>query len=236
VVVRAFGASDSAVRTAEQTQIGLFYIEGGLTLANRLARQLVAQERVETNRAAASKQLLAHARLFAALNISLADANIRTWRVKYREHFWRPYTAITFFYPGTNWTPLGQTPCHPEFYAGHGGVTPAGITAIQNYLGSDAIDVTTSSTSLPGVTRYYTSLSQIIEDVNSARVYTGFHYRSTMVRSNTLGIAVANWVNDNMMTVLPESPLRPDDTDNDGHYGGIPVQESYDLNNLENED
>jgi hypothetical protein len=47
-------------------------------------------------------------------------------------------------------------------------------------------------------------LSQIIEDVNSARVYTGFHYRSTMVRSNTLGIAVANWVNDNMMTVLPD--------------------------------
>jgi hypothetical protein len=234
--VRAYGASDSTVRTAEQTQIGLFYIEGGLTLANRLARQLVAQERVETNRAAASKQLLAHARLFAALNISLADANIRTWRVKYREHFWRPYTAINFFYPGTNWTPLGQTPCHPEFYAGHGGVTPAGITAIQNYLGSDAIDVTTSSTSLPGVTRYYTSLSQIIEDVNSARVYTGFHYRSTMVRSNTLGIAVANWVNDNMMTVLPESPGGPDDEDNDGNYRGIAVQENYDLDNLKNED
>jgi hypothetical protein len=115
-------------------------------------------------------------------------------------------------------------------------VTPAGITAIQNYLGSDAIDVTTSSTSLPGVTRYYTSLRQIIEDVNSARVYTGFHYRSTMVRSNTLGIAVANWVNDNMMTVLSESPLRPYYDDNDGHYAGIPVQESYDLNNLENED
>ena len=234
--VRAYGASDSTVRTAEQTQIGLFYIEGGLTLANRLARQLVAQERVETNRAAASKQLLAHARLFAALNISLADANIRTWRVKYREHFWRPYTAINFFYPGTNWTPLGQTPCHPEFYAGHGGVTPAGITAIQNYLGSDAIDVTTSSTSLPGITRYYTSLSQIIQDVNSARVYTGFHYRSTMVRSNTLGIAVANWVNDNMMAVRPERPRGRDDEDNDGNYGGIPVQENYDLNNLENED
>jgi hypothetical protein len=234
--VRAYGASNSTVRTPEQTQIGLFYIEGGLTLANRLARQLVAQEPVETNRAAASKQLLAHARLFAALNISLADANIRTWRVKYREHFWRPYTAINFYYPETNWTPLGQTPCHPEFYAGHGGVTPAGITAIQNYLGSDTIDVTTTSTSLPGVTRHYTSLNQIIEDVNSARVYTGFHYRSTMVRSNTLGIAVANWVNDNMMTVLPESAVGPDDADNDGHYRGISVHESYDLNNLRDED
>ena len=115
-------------------------------------------------------------------------------------------------------------------------VTPAGITAIQNYFGSDAIDVTTSSTSLPGVSRHYTSLNQIIQDVNAARVYTGFHYRSTMVRSNTLGIAVANWVNDNMMTVLPESPGGPDDADNDGNYVGISVQESYDLNNVENED
>jgi Histidine kinase len=57
--------------------------------------------------------------------------------------------------------------------------------------------------------RYYTSLDQIIEDVNVARIYTGFHYRSTLLRSNTPGIAVANWVNDNMMTVLPESPSVP---------------------------
>jgi hypothetical protein len=234
--VRAYGASDSTVRTGEQTQIALFYLEASMPLVNRLARQLVAQEPVETNRAAASKQLLAHARLFAAVNISQADTYIRTWRVKYREHFWRPYTAINFLYPGTNWTPIRQTPCHPEFYAGHGTVTPAGITAIQIYRGSDTIDVTTTSTTLPDVSRHYTSLNQIIEDVNVARIYAGFHFRSTLVRSNTLGIAVANWVNDNMMTVLPESPLSPDDEDNDGNYRGISVQEGYDLNDLENED
>jgi hypothetical protein len=96
--------------------------------------------------------------------------------------------------------------------------------------------VTTTSTSLPGATRHYTSLNQIIQDVNGARVYTGFHYRSTMVRSNILGIAIANWVNDNMMTVLPESPVGLDDEDNDGTYVGISVQENYDLNNFENED
>jgi hypothetical protein len=215
--VRAYGASDSTVRSAGQLEIGLFYIEASMTSMNRLARQLVAQEPVETNRAAASKQLLAHARLFAALNIAQADTYIRTWRVKYREHFWRPYTAINFLYPGTNWTPARQTPCHPEFYSAHGTVTPAAITAIQNYRGSDTIDVTITSTSLPGATRHYTSLNQIIEDVDVARIYTGFHYRSTMVRSNPLGIAVANWVNDNMMTVLPESPVDPDDNDNDGN-------------------
>jgi hypothetical protein len=75
------------------------------------------------------------------------------------------------------------------------------------------------STSLPGATRYYTSLSQIVDDVNVARIYTGFHYRSTLVRSNTLGIAAANWVNDNMMKVLPETPVGPDDHDNDGAKG-----------------
>jgi hypothetical protein len=209
--VREYGASDSTVRTAEQLEIGLFYIEPSVPIVNRLARQLIAQEPIEINRAAASKQLLAHARLFAALNIAQADTYIRTWRVKYREHFWRPYTAINFLYPGTNWTPVRQTPCHPEFYAAHGTLTPAGITAIQNYRGTDAIDVTVTSTSLPGPTRHYTSFNQMIEDVNLARIYTGFHYRSTLVRSNSLGIAVANWVNDNMMTVLPESPGGLDD-------------------------
>jgi hypothetical protein len=53
--------------------------------------------------------------------------------------------------------------------------------------------------------------------VNLARIYAGFHYRSTLVRSNTLGIAVANWVNDNMMTVLHEHRHGPDDKDYDGH-------------------
>jgi hypothetical protein len=233
--VRVYGASNSTVRTPDQTEIGLYYIEGSMTLVNRLARQLVAQEPVETSRAAASKQVLAHARLFAAINIAQADTYIRTWRVKYREHWWRPYTAINALYPGTNWSPLRQTPCHPEFYAAHGSVTPAGLIAVQNYLGSDTIDVDTTSTSLPSVSRHYTSLNQIKEDVNLARIYAGFHYRSTLVRSNTLAIAVADWVNDNMMTVLPSSPRGRDHEDNDGHYVGISVQERYDLNSLENE-
>jgi hypothetical protein len=58
---------------------------------------------------------------------------------------------------------------------------------------------------------------QIIEDVNVARIYAGFHYRSTLVRSNTLGIAVANGVDDNMMTALAESSFSRDDKDDDGN-------------------
>jgi hypothetical protein len=234
--VRAYGASNSTVRTPEQTQVALYYIEGALTGVNRLARQIVAQEPVETNRAARSKQVLAHARLFAAINLGIGDSYIRTWRVKYREHFWRPYTAINSYFPGSNWMPLRQTPCHPEFYAGHGALTPTGLAAIRHYLGTDSIDVNTTSISLPGVSLHYTAISQIIEDLTNARVWSGFHYRTTMVRSNTLAFAIADWIEANMMTVLPESPHDPDDKDNDGYYLGISVQEQHDLNNVENED
>jgi len=233
--VRAYGAADSTVRTAGQLETGIFYLEPSLTSMNRLARQLVVQEPIETNRAAASKQLLAHARLLEALNIAQADTYIQTCLVKYREHFWRPYTAINFIYPGTNWTPARQTPCHPEFYAAHGTLTPAGISAIQNYLGSDAVDVTVSSTTLPNATRHYASLNQIIEDVNAARIYTGFHYRSTLVRSNTLGIAVATWVNEHMMIALDQRTVEADEEDSDGNYVGLPVLERYDLDRLDEE-
>ena len=215
IETRDYGSATSTVRTANQTEIALFYIEGAVTGANRLARTLIAQEPVQPQRHAAAKQLLAHARLFAAVNIAQADTYIRTWRSKYRNVFWRPYTAIRATFPVfSTWTPLRQTPCHPEFFAAHGTVTPAGITALQNYFG-DAVNVDVTSTSLAGVTRHYNSLEQIIQAVNGARIWAGFHYRSTLVRSNVLGRSVANWVNVNLMRPLDH--YDDEGEDNDGH-------------------
>ena len=225
---RDYGRSDSTIRTADQTNQGLFFIEGAATAVNRLARSLVAQEPVATNRAHAAKQLLAHARLFAAINISQADTYVRTWRSKYGNNFWRPYTAVRAVFGDNTWAPLRQTPCHPEFFAAHGTLSPAGITALQNHFG-DAVDVDATSTSLVGVTRHYTSLDQYIEDVNLARIYAGFHYRQTLQRSNVLGRAVANWVNEHLML-----PLHDDD--DEGHCQGQPVHDDSDGSHNESED
>ena len=211
---RDYGRSDSTIRTAEQTNQGLFFIEGAMTAVNRLARSLIAEEPVKTNRAQAAKQLLAHARLFAAINISQADTYVRTWRSKYGNNFWRPYTAVRAVSGDNTWAPLRQTPCHPEFFAGHGTLSPAGVTALQSYFG-DAVDVDATSTSLVGVTRHYTSLDQYIEDVNLARIYAGFHYRHTLQQSNVLGRAVANWVNDHMMVPVDDDDDE-DDCDSEG--------------------
>src|SRR5262249_56106574 len=63
------------------------------------------------------------ARLFALLNMSLANAYIVNWDAKYFYKFWRPVTAIrngdqdgndaTQRDPG--WTSLIPTPLHPEY-------------------------------------------------------------------------------------------------------------------------
>ena len=68
-----------------------------------------------------------------------------------------------------------------------------------------------------------------------ARIYAGFHYRSSLQQSNVLGRAVANWVNDHLMV-----PLDDDEDDgeggSDGHYEGQPVHDEYDGSNNESED
>ena len=63
------------------------------------------------------------ARLFALLNMGLANNYIVNWDAKYTYNFWRPVTAIrngemdgndaTERDPG--WTPMNVTPLHPEY-------------------------------------------------------------------------------------------------------------------------
>src|SRR5262249_59916046 len=63
------------------------------------------------------------ARLFALLNMSLANAYIANWDAKYFYKFWRPVTAIRNGDQDGNdaterdagWTSLIPTPLHPEY-------------------------------------------------------------------------------------------------------------------------
>ena len=63
------------------------------------------------------------ARLFALLNMSLANAYIVNWDAKYTYNFWRPVTAIRNGDQDGNdaterdagWTSFNPTPMHPEY-------------------------------------------------------------------------------------------------------------------------
>ena len=138
-------------------------------------------------------------RLLAHVNLALADAAIGCWEAKYVYDFWRPITAIplggTDGNPATaadpTWVPLIGTPGFPEYPSGHSCVSGAAGRILTHYFGDTA--VTVGSNTLPGVTRQFPSLTAALEEVKSARVFAGIHFRTACDDGQALGIGVADY-------------------------------------------
>ena len=73
--VKALGENDSTTRTAEQTEIGRFWADGAGTVTPPGHWNVIAQD-VATDRRLTIRQ---NARLFALLNVAMADAAIAAW-------------------------------------------------------------------------------------------------------------------------------------------------------------
>ena len=111
--VKSLGELNSATRTADQTAIGRFWGAAPIWIVwNQIADQAAA---------GFGNSLQQNARLFAALNTTLADSAIALYDAKYAYHHWRPITAITAGDQGNpntvadpNWVPLANTANDPS--------------------------------------------------------------------------------------------------------------------------
>jgi len=186
--VKSLGAVDSTIRTAEQTEIALFWIEGAPQGWNRIARTVSIQHGLD---------LWQNARLFALLNLASADGYITDFENKYLFKFWRPITAIraadTDGNPDTvadlTWESLRGTPPAPDYTSGHSVEGGAMAEVLQRSFG-DKVSFSTTSTTQPGVTRSFTSFSQAAEENGNSRVYVGFHFRHAVTEGIKLGSKV----------------------------------------------
>ena len=194
--VKAFGALNGSLRTPEQTAIGWFYVENPGAQVNRNIRQIAA---------AHSLSISDSARFFAQTYVSIADSLIACWDSKFYYNFWRPVTAIRNADSDGNaatesdiyWTPLATTPPHPEYPAAHGCVTSALALSLENFFRDRQLNVTLTSTSVPGMplaARTFARPHDMINEVIDARVYAGFHYRTSGVHGTVIGQKVARWV------------------------------------------
>lgn len=187
--VKRLGRVNSPSRTAEQTQIALFWADGAgtetppghwLTIAGGLSRDR-------------GLSLAENARLFALLSITAADAAIVAWDVKYAYNNWRPVTGIQHAdqdgNPATeadpSWLPLIATPPFPSYISGHSTFSGSSSRLLAHYFGTDAIAFSTVSDGLPGVSRSFTSFSQAAEEAGQSRIYGGIHWQF----DNTAGLA-----------------------------------------------
>ena len=198
----SLGKSDSATRSVEQTNIASFWKQPTHVPLNAIARGIAKTRALS---------LAENARLFALLNITIADTRIAVWDAKYEYGYWRPITAIntTTDYgnatavPDLTWAPLLETPNHPEYPSGHSLTGGGGLRTLATFFGSDAIAFTVSSDSAPGVTRGFEKFSDAEQENANSRIYAGIHYRFSNEAGIAVGHQIADYVSTNYLKALP---------------------------------
>jgi membrane-associated phospholipid phosphatase len=196
--VKSLGFINSTTRTPRQTQIGTFWNGNIQDFWNEIAQTAALRHHLNLARSA---------RLFALLNISLADTVIAFFDAKYTYQFWRPVTAIQMAgsdgnpstEPNPTWLPLTtKTAPDPAYPGAHSAISAAGAEVLRFYFGQRfTFDVT--SESLVGVTRHFTSFSAAAEEAGLSRIYAGQHFRSDHVAGKALGRQVAESVDETLL-------------------------------------
>ena len=191
--IRELGRIDSTKRTAEQTTIGRFWFVTGPRSYNPIVRQIAMAKDMD---------IVDCARLFALTAIAGNDAYIAVFDAKYTYNLWRPITAIRNADQTNNsatprdasWRPLGDTPMHPEYPCAHC-ITSAAVSAVlQGVAGSEIGEISMTSPTAPGVIRKWTRLHDYSEEVSTARIYAGFHYRFSTIVGKDMGKKIGELV------------------------------------------
>ena len=206
--VKSLGSAGSVIRTPDQTNIARFWADGAGTATppghwNRIAQDVAEQ---------LGNSLSENARMFALLNIALADAAIVSWDNKYAYDFWRPVTAIRNAdldnNPATSadptWTPLLVTPPFPSYTSGHSTFSGAASAVLANFFETDQIAFTTSSQGFAVPDRSYSSFSQAADEAGISRIYGGIHYSFDNVDGLASGRSLGDFVFDTQLQSVPE--------------------------------
>lgn len=192
--VKDVGSLASLTRTAEQTEIARFWLATPAAIWNGVARQLIVARGLD---------LAASARAFGLMYLAAADASIVCWRAKYTFNFWRPITAIRNGDADDNvrteadpaWTPLFPTPPFPEYVSGHAMNSSTMATILRLLFGDEPeTPIIATSPTNPGFERRWARLSEGVEEVIDARIYSGIHYRTSDEDGAAVGGKIARFV------------------------------------------
>ena len=159
--------------------------------------------------------VLESARLFALLNLAMADAGIVCWEAKYHYNFWRPITAIHLADHDGNattkaeetWAPLLPTPPFPEYPSGHSTFSGAASAVLAGFFGTDKIRFSIGSDDLSGTRRSFKSFSQAAAESGQSRIYGGIHFPSANREGLESGRAVGKQVAETMLVPLLKKRL-----------------------------
>ncbi|MGM9481980.1 vanadium-dependent haloperoxidase [Roseateles sp. NT4] len=188
--VKAFGARTGSQRSAEQTEIARFWTATTPTVYYPIARSVALQP---------GRDVTQNARFLAASAQAMVDAIEAVFEAKYHYHFWRPFTAIRNGDQDGNdaterdagWLPFIETPMHPEYPCAHCTIAGALGAVLKAEIGNGPTPrLSSTSPTLPGVTRSWSSVDAFTQEVINARIYDGVHYRNSGEVGRALGAKV----------------------------------------------
>jgi hypothetical protein len=223
------GVTTPTLRTAEQTEIGIYWgYDGrpGLGTPPRLYDQIVRTVAIQEHNTEAE-----NARLFALINIAMADAGLICWNRKYDDDVWRPILGIRDGDSDGNpltagdatWTPLGAqvsnprpgetnfTPNFPAYTSGHATFGAAAFKMLARFYDTDHITFTFVSDEFNGITRgadgevrplvprTFHSFSEAAEENGQSRIYLGIHWAFDKTEGILCGDHVADYVFNNFL-------------------------------------
>ncbi len=195
ITVKLLGSRDSTARTEDQTNTAAFWSDdlGTATPPGHwnIIAATVARERKLT--------LPENARLFALLNLGMADSAIGCWDSKFCYGYWRPETAIREAANDHNvgtevdpeWIPLMPSPTFPDYVSGHSTFSRCAATILAGYFGTDAIPFSTPGEGMTDAVRSFSGFSAAADEVGMSRVFGGIHFPSANFWGQAQGRAVA---------------------------------------------
>lgn len=209
--VKTVGIAGSTAATADQALTGKFWNGAIQNYWNEIAQTATQVKGLNTTQSA---------RLFALLNLSLADTVIAFYDAKYTYNFWRPVTAIraadtdenSATASDPNWLPQTiNTATDPSYPGAHAAISEAAAFVLDRFFKTRQFQLTVTSEVMPGVTRSFDSFDAAETEASLSRVFAGVHFRSDENAGEVLGRFVADFVTDRAL-----GDERDDDDDERG--------------------
>jgi hypothetical protein len=211
--VKAFGVQNGTASSPDQALTGKFWNGAIQNYWNEIAQTAALGRGLSTAESA---------RLFALLNLTMADGVIAFYDAKYAYNFWRPVTAIREAdtdgnpdtTPDANWLPeVGNTTPDPSYPGAHAVISAAGSAVLESVLRHDHFSFVVTSEVLPGVERSFDSFSDAAEEATLSRIFAGVHFRFDLTAGHRLGREVADFVLDHFLQPVHQG--RQDDGNGD---------------------
>ncbi len=204
--VKAWGAVNSTVRSAEQTQISNYWAGVGTTTPNQNVWNNLLGD-LARSRGWSGLDL---ARGYALLNMTFHDALLTSMTGKFIYGLWRPVTAVREADTDGNdatqadptWLPLLTTPPYPSAPGNMACIAGSMSRTMERLFGQDNIPFSVTWTGAgtnPTVTRSYNGFRHLADQQAYSRIWGGIHFEFETLSSLGACSLLGDYAADNVL-------------------------------------